>query len=429
MDERPSCSERVDQSKPSGKLASQVPLPSSRIVLTASVDKPQLLREIASHIPETLATEKRRPIGTPGEVSYTVTRGSVDSSIADGAFHVTTLANASIEICKPLGPFCVTYGRCQPVLATTVSLPFFLDEDFGWPDLTASVRAERGCSIMGFDVTPRLTSIARDNLGGVRQRIEQSLPPVKPWASRLWDLVHTPIFLDKDHCLRGEPKRFVQSPPQETPSGYALRLGLELELELSRECREERAKLPLAPLATEPSLPNPSPLSLTQTISSAAIEAQLRQQVPKRFGKGERIKSIAVSSWQRGDENRLLLGVELDGVTCGTVWLSAAVEGGPDQSVRLKRVRFTQGSTPATLQHLPKHLAHHATIRPSLPFAAAIERMKQLLEIVTTVPVERVRVAVELQGPSAVHPVVTETGIQAVAEAQWSAIASMSATP
>src|SRR5690606_37494711 len=123
VDERPSCSERVDQSKPSGKLASQVPLPSSRIVLTASVDKPQLLREIASHIPETLATAKRRPIGTPGEVSYTVTRGSVDSSIADGAFHVTTLANASIEICKPVGPFCVTYGRCQPVLATTVSLP------------------------------------------------------------------------------------------------------------------------------------------------------------------------------------------------------------------------------------------------------------------------------------------------------------------
>src|SRR5690606_34028340 len=147
----------------------------SRLTLLGELSERQLLAELAAHIPGTLAQAKRRPIGAPGEVTYTVKRGALDSSVDNGVFHFVTLANAEIEICKPLGPFCVTYGRCQPVLATTVSMPLSLTRDFAWQRATSKVHAERGCRIAGFDVTERLTSIARANLDAIERRIQSSL--------------------------------------------------------------------------------------------------------------------------------------------------------------------------------------------------------------------------------------------------------------
>src|SRR5690606_14671401 len=153
----------------------------------------------------------------------------------------------------------------------------------------------------GFDVTERLTSIARANLDAIERRIQSSLPPVKPWAERVWELLHNPVFLDKDHCLRLEPQRFLQSPAQETAEGYRLGVGLELRFVLSDECKETAERRPLAPLATVDRLDGPSRALLLQSLDLESMTAQLNRSSRGKFGFGENLERISVSTAKLGD--------------------------------------------------------------------------------------------------------------------------------
>lgn len=409
------CSRQWTEASPVLVAAEEVELPLSSVSVTGEVTKQQVLNQLAMQIPDTLAHENRRPIGTPGEVTYTVTRGSMDSTLRDGTFAVTTLAKAEIEVCKPLGPFCVTYGRCQPVLATTVALPLSLTDDYAWKPLSTSVRAERGCQIAGFDVTPRLTSLAKQNLDGIERRIARSLPPIKPWATRVWELAHNPLFLNASECLRATPKRFVQAPARETQSGYKLALGVDLTLELTTDCERDESPAPLEPLATQSAL-NPRPgFLLAQSIDTKTVSAQLTESAGGAFGSGESIRSIVAHTSSTGQANELLLEVTLDGVTCGTTWLR--VELGPAESDAMKptRVEFVAEHPPEAFADLPGALRNKGLVRAPFAFEKVSERLNQLLESALSFADENMLLTARVGAPSLRAPQIAPKGVRAIA--------------
>lgn len=409
------CARQWNEQRPRFAPAETIELPLSSISVTGEVTKQQLLSQLASQIPGTLAHENRRPIGTPGEVTYTVTRGSMDSTLREGTFAVTTLANANIEVCKPLGPFCVTYGRCQPVLATTVALPLSLTKDYAWKPLSTSVRAERGCQIAGFDVTPRLTSLARQNLDGIERRIARSLPPIKPWATRIWDLAHNPLFLNASECLRATPKRFIQAPARETPSGYKLELGVELTLELTQDCKRAESPAPLEPLATESALTPEPGFTLTQLIDTKTVSEQLTQSAGGGFGTGESIRSITAHTSSAGKANELLVEVTLDGVTCGNTWLRAELTPAKNHELKLSRVEFLSEHPPDALSELPSALRTKAALRVPFSFDKVTERLNQLLDSAVGFADQGMLVTAHVGDPSWRAPQIAPDGVRAIA--------------
>ena len=389
-------------------------LPTSQLVFTGDVAEAQVLTAISAQVPATLAHEKDRPIGAPGRVTYTVTRGTIDSSLRDGAFHVTTLANASIEVCKPLGPFCVTYGRCQPVLATTVSLPLALNDDYGYKPVTTTLRAERGCQIAGFDVTPRLTSLARSNLDTIQKRIERSLPPIRPWAERLWELTRNPLFLDAKHCLRVTPKRFVQAPAKATPTGYELGVGVDLNVELTTDC-ERRESPPLEPLATEANLAKQPALRLAQLVDTESATRQLSESVRGAFGDGEQIHSVVVHTAKIGKENRVVLEAKLNGRTCGNTWLTASLKPAAGGALGLTDVA-SLGDLSQDLRGLPGKLEERGRVTAEFPFADVALRLNQLLESAAALGDERLALTAAVGPPKLIAPNITHEGIVVIAE-------------
>lgn len=429
---RAHCSERLTGTAPALEPASTAELPNSQVVVGARVTEAELLAQIAAQIPSTLAHEKDRPIGTPGRVTYTVTRGALDSSLTSGTFQVTTLANAQIEVCKPLGPFCVTYGRCQPVLATTVSLPLELSADYGYPPLSTSVRAERGCQIAGFDVTPRLMSLAKSNLDAIEKRIERSLPPLKPWAERVWQLSQNPLFLDARHCLRATPKRFVQAPPRETSAGYQVGVGIDFTLELTTECERSAGPLPLAPLATDPTLSERPALRVAQRVDVASATKQLTESARQAFGDGEKIERVTLHTATIAGTNSVVLETELSGATCGRTWLTADLKPASPASARalvLTNVRFLDSDAPASLGDLPQALSKHGKVTTEFPFEDVQKRLNQLLESAAAFTDERLTVTVAVGPPRLTAPVVTQGGIFVVAELPTIAELSLRETP
>lgn len=426
---RANCSERLTSSAPSLEPASPAELPDSQVVVGAQVTEAELLAQIAAQIPGTLAHEKDRPIGTPGRVTYTVTRGALDSSLKSGTFYVTTLANAQIEVCKPIGPFCVTYGRCQPVLATTVSLPLALRADYGYPPLSTSVRAERGCQIAGFDVTSRLTSLAQSNLDAIEKRIERSLPPLKPWAERVWQLSQNPLFLDAHHCLRATPKRFVQAPSKETSTGYEVGVGVDLSVELTTECERHAVQVPLAPLATDPQLAERPALRVAQRVDVATASKQLTESARRTFGSGEKVDRVTLHTVTIGGANSVLLETELSGVTCGSAWLTADLKPTSARALGLTNVRFLDPDAPASLGDLPKALSEHGKVTAEFPFDDVQKRLNQLLESAAAFTDERLTVTVAVGPPRLTAPVVTQGGVFVVAELPTIAQLSLRETP
>lgn len=426
---RATCSDRISGEAPALEPATPAEPPDSQVVVGAYVAEAELLAQIAAQIPSTLAHEKDRPIGTPGRVTYTVTRGALDTALKDGTFLVTTLANAQIEVCKPLGPFCVTYGRCQPVLATTVSLPLALGADYDYPPLSTSVRAERGCQIAGFDVTPRLTSLAQSNLGAIEKRIERSLPPLKPWAERVWQLAQNPLFLDARHCLRATPRRFVQAPAKETGAGYQVAVGVELSVALTTECERDDVAVPLAPLATAAALSERPALRVAQRVDVASATKQLTESVRGEFGNGERLARLTLHTATTSSKNGIVLEAELNGATCGTAWLRADLKPTPAGTLGLTAIEFLGPDVPPSLAELPKVLAERGKLSAAFPFDDVAKRLNQLLEGAQAFTDERLTLTTAVGPPRLVAPVVTQGGVLVVAELPTVAELGLRETP
>src|SRR5688572_26842274 len=81
-----------------------------------SIDVPvtALEAEFERHVPRMLAAEEDRPIGSPGLVTYRVTRDKPRLRAADGRLTATLPVEIDLSLCKPLGSLCIGYGSCTP---------------------------------------------------------------------------------------------------------------------------------------------------------------------------------------------------------------------------------------------------------------------------------------------------------------------------
>ena len=60
--------------------------------------------EFAKQVPTRLASGSRVDIGSPGRLSYTVSRGPFQVTLRGSTLHVGTSVSGHAELCKPLGP-------------------------------------------------------------------------------------------------------------------------------------------------------------------------------------------------------------------------------------------------------------------------------------------------------------------------------------
>lgn len=397
----------------------------SRIVVRAMVARERLQAEIESRIPAVLAEEKNRPIGAPGRVSYVVKRGAVTPGLHEGNFRTTVTARADISVCKPLGPFCVGYGSCQPVFVSTVDLPLTLTEDYAWQRPSTNIRVAKGCNIAGYDATPRLRTIAESNLGAVTSRVASGLPQLKPGIEQAWKLLETPVYLDKDWCLRLRPKGLVQGPAREEPERFQVSAALDAELAVQKSCDTNAKTVDLPPLDRADSLADTGTLYLGQRLTKNDLQKQLSATLRGEVDGGEKIASVEVNLGTFEGQDTLLVGLTLDGRTCGTAWFSAQPKAISADRLKLVRVTPVTPAESATTKVLSEHVERVAILKPEFPFAGARDEIEAMVTGLSQGLTAGVLLRLELGAPEPLPPDVEPEGLELWSSVKQRAVASV----
>ncbi len=368
----------------SARTKSREPLP-SRFVLNLDVAQQRLLSELNQRVPAQLAQAKNQPIGAPGKATYTVSRGAFRLGLKNGALVVSTPVSANIEVCKPLGPFCVRYGQCRPKFLTSFQVPLSLSEDYAIARTQSSVDVIQRCTIAGFDVTSRLLQEARAQVLGVSRQINAQLPDVRPFAEGAWRALHRTLHLDKQSCLSLDPERLIQGPATNSNQHLWGRVGLMAKLELHKPCPEQ----PPSPEAE--GLP---PLESADLAKDSLIRVPLRlsyadvqEQLARAFAKQATDATQAPEAKQATDsqvllqdfvlravpgvdgKSRLALRVTLGGSACGGLWVVPEFELGSDgQSVVARQVSALRPEQQALAESSGVLSALQKNLRFALPW-------------------------------------------------------------
>ncbi len=300
-------------------------MPVSRITLDLTVSKRRIASEIAARVPETVASARRQDAGAPGEVTYTVRRGPIGVSVRDGRLLVSTPIRASLEVCKPLGPFCPVYGACQPELLASISVPLDVDASYRTGPSQVSFATTKRCILapVGLDVTSEIERQANREAAGLRRRIDDQLPTLAGPVGAMWKLLHVPMALDADTCLLSRPEKIVTAAPQESADDVRVRAAVTGSVSVARPC-------PTAPLAT-PSLPAPHREAVDEGVHVnvpvvlpwSEVSSALTRSVWEAPSDGSpRVRAMTASGASLGGAGKVALEVTLASPSC-TLWLVA----------------------------------------------------------------------------------------------------------
>ena len=293
-------------------------VPPSRLVIELAVAETALERILDARIPKGLGSASRQPIGAPGEVTYTVSRGAPDATLAGDTLEVKVPIHAAVEICKPIGRLCPTYGACQPNLVATTRVPLRLDEDYGIEPPKVEVRVTRGCRIAGFDVTDEVQRAAAGARRRAERQIAMAIPDLRATMTRATGLLSRPVAVGQDRCLRITPEAISQGAPTS-------RKGM---LETSFEVRGTVEPTPCDARFPSPTLPPlgrfdgrvaPSELVTREPLAADVLEI-LKPSAPA----GVEVRLLRIAPHRTPAGPRLALEVELEGRACGTLWAIAA---------------------------------------------------------------------------------------------------------
>src|SRR5690606_7854341 len=190
--------------------------PGSRLGVTVTVGEDHIQREIGKRVPTTLATGKGQSIGAAGKVSYTVVRKGFTVRSSDDEVSVTTSLLGDVNVCKPLGAICLRYGSCRPEWAVRVSLPTNWAQDSSLRPSTL-VEVSKGCvlSPVGYNATPELERITKQQAGKVRGQIRQEVRRVERELQFGWERLHRPIQLAGGGCVSLEVDEIAYAPIQQ----------------------------------------------------------------------------------------------------------------------------------------------------------------------------------------------------------------------
>lgn len=288
--------------------------PLSRVVVELSVAEAALERVLDARIPKGLGSATRQPIGAPGEVSYTVSRGAPEATLVGDTLEVRVPIHAAVEVCKPIGRLCPTYGTCQPSLVATTRVPLRLGEDYAIEPPKVDVTVTRGCRIAGFDVTSEVQSAAAGARRRAERQIADAIPDVGAALDDAMRGLAQPLTVDGDRCLRVTPRAIRQGAPRGV--GDRLEIAFEVEgtvADVSCDARFDAPELPrLTRLEGEM---RPSELS-TRTLLAGDLTDRLEATAPADVEVGV----LRARPHLTPDGSRLAVELELGGAICGRVW-------------------------------------------------------------------------------------------------------------
>lgn len=405
------CSEVLSGPAPDLPAPPAVETPVSRIAVDVNASVQSLKRELGKHVPLELARATNQPIGTPGEVSYTVSRGSFDVGLSGDRLVVATPVSVEARVCKPLGPICPIYGRCSPRLAAVASVPLTLTDDYRLGSSSVSVNLTRGCVIAGFDASDEIRRNAARQVGGIQRRIDGSVPDLKPYVEGTWRLLHTPVALGRDTCLRIAPSGIVQKKPKLTAGTLGLRFGVLGSLSVEQPCNPDDAvaPTPLPKLSAEKDLAEGVALKVPLRIDWEDVSADLTRSLAAPSARAADVHVVKAKA--RGvlvnGIPRVLLTATVSGRLCGDAHLLA--EPWYDASaarIRLRAVTAAPG-TGADVSAVSALITDHAAIALPLDAASAPNALESLVARLSEDLPEPVRAEVKLS-PSEVAPVLLD---------------------
>lgn len=326
-----------------------MPTPRSRIGVEVNASLAALERELAKQVPVTLATERHRSVGTAGEVSYVVRRGRFGVALDISRLTVKVPVEVEAEVCKPLGPFCPTYGRCSPRLMALASVPLLLSDSYEIGKSRVSISVHRPCIIGGYDATPQIKSQAANQVGQVQSRIDAAMPDLRPSVNSVWELLHHPIALGSSTCLRIEPDRVTQNRPVLKDGALITELGAEGTLRIEDPCEPNVAVKPgpLPRLVTSEAAATGVELRVAVRTSWLDVSAELTRSLTKK-GASEaetRVVKVEAEGTQLGPRALVVMRATLAGATCGNLRLLAEPWfDGEAGRLRLRRIVLAPGA-------------------------------------------------------------------------------------
>jgi len=335
------CRARLPQVTWSGPAPEPLPSQRSRIGVEVQAELAALERALGKQVPVTLAAERRKPVGAPGEVSYVVRRGRFGIGVNDARLTVQVPVEVEAEVCKPLGPFCPTYGRCSPRLAAVASVPLLLEESYSVGKSRVSIAVTRPCTIAGVDATPEIRQQAQRQVGSIQGRIDASMPEIRRSVASVWELLHHPIALSTTTCLRIDPDRITQQKPKIESGTLVTELGAEGRLSIQDPCELAEVRAPPLPrLVTREGTGSGIELRVPVRTSWVDVSAELTRSLATTRGETRVVKLDA-----EGARTGLALRATLAGATCGELRLLAEPWfDGTTGRVRLRKVAPVPGT-------------------------------------------------------------------------------------
>jgi hypothetical protein len=384
-----------------------------------SAELSAIRRELERQVPVGLAGERRRPIGAPGEVTYSVGRGSMSTKLVGDRLVVGVPVAVHVEVCKPLGPFCPVYGECNPRLAAVASTPVLLGRDYEIGKSRVGIQVTRGCTIAGINATPEIEKRARGAVGIVQSKIDAAAPPIRPAVASIWELLHHPVSLGKSGCLRIHPEKTAQAHPSSEPGRIVTRLAAEGTLTVEDPCLEPDAPVkapPLPPLETKAEVPAGVDLRVPIVSSWSDVSAALARTLLGRplVADGVKLVGVEAAGTVSGGRAVVALQGQVGGRVCGPVlWLAE-----PWFDARIERVRFRNlGSNAAdpALDALARGIEERAAVPLPVDVSAGPAAIEGLIRSFGAGLPDSVRVESSLSPPGVSDVRAAASGLVAVA--------------
>ncbi|MGE3674052.1 MAG: DUF4403 family protein [Polyangiaceae bacterium] len=375
-------------------------VPESRISAELELSTALLGRELEKQVPRRLADVRGQDIGAAGELTYRVERSGFAVGLQGERLVVSTPVTADVQVCKSLGPICVTYGSCQPKLRADVSLPLVVDSQYRLGPSSAKVNVERGCILqpIGLDQSSHVYKAARQQEAKVKSRIDGSLPRIRDDVAQVWRLLHMPVSIDNTLCLRIEPTGVAQQKPKlKNDNGQQLlstRLAVSGKVKVEDPCIDPHKASPEKPLPApdlKDELPKDVDLEVPLFIDWSSVSAQLSRGLTTQPVKSDAgnvsIAKVEARPTSAAGKSRVALELTLSGVACGSAWFLAEVKEDAQRKVLvLADVKaLSPGVLPAALeQALAAALAGRASIDLPVDLSAAPDTLEGLVKRLTT---------------------------------------------
>jgi hypothetical protein len=380
-------------------------LPESQISVGIELGIQRLQRELSRQVPAMLARESRRDIGSAGEVSYVVRRGGFDVKLDGERLLVSTPVSAEVEVCKPLGPFCPTYGRCSPRLLSTASIPIVLGKNYDIGASRVSVAIAKPCVIAGLDVSPEIRKQASQQAGSVERRINGSLPQLRPAVDAGWRQLFVPVALGARTCLRITPQRLVQGRPALQNGTLSTKLAVTGALRVEQPCDQSAIAVPtpLPELETEASPPGDVSLAVPISIGWTDVGEELTRSLAKQGSDSPlRITHASARPTTLDGRGVLALDLTLEGTTCGQVRVLADPRWDATTSrLRLDHVRIAPGQPKRTellaASGIERLVAERAAIALPVDVSGTPTALRALVERLAQERPEGVEVAASVE--------------------------------